>query len=287
MIDSLSFSKFGKTLEKSHPLPINNLIDVEKANLLVPEQSEVKARQGQPKIQIRQFLRVSDQFSSAFRSIPRDKRSKSPEVQEKSYEAKYSPKYDIIQRKMPTYSFRYVQGDSNRSKSTCSQDYYAMNYSSFNSGRNSIIFPPHKSNKVQTERVIKLQYTEPAKGKVQVPDFGKYTNRKSEKPRTLAFYDLLKVNYDRLFPRVNAGYVQFAKFQNYLKMRHERSETPPFVRLQYDVNKTNQLRSISIGDSSPRNIKYPQLRTKMAPLGFRIKQSQFNEDMKKWLEQNG
>lgn len=44
MLDSLSFSKFGKTLEKSHPIPINNLIDVEKANLLVPEQSEVKPR---------------------------------------------------------------------------------------------------------------------------------------------------------------------------------------------------------------------------------------------------
>ncbi|CAD8140582.1 unnamed protein product [Paramecium pentaurelia] len=256
---SLSFSSFGKILEKTKPIAVDEVINLNGHILPTIQKDKNKLQMFSL---LRKFEGKQQNESFPFNSVSRRARpTLCCLMPEKSYEAKYTPKFDVVQYKSPSFDFgsRSKSQIRTRSISICSQDYYIDQYTSFRTISKSTKGQSEKkcTNSQIKEECPKLQhYIQLVKNKRSKthnysPDFNKYTDRKYTQREFLQQYDLLGVNYARINKRLDVGYVEFGKFTKKVVMKQDRAETPPSVRLDYDIDKPKQIRNIYLGNNKP------------------------------------
>ncbi|CAD8131863.1 unnamed protein product [Paramecium octaurelia] len=267
---SLSFSSFGKILEKTKPIAVDEVINLN-GHILPTIQKDKNKLQMFSLLRKFEGKQVNESFP--FNSVSRRaKPALCCLMPEKSYEAKYTPKFDVVQYKSPSFDFgqRSKSQIRTRSISICSQDYYIDQYTSFRT-----ITKPSKgqtekkstSSQIREEcpklqHYLKVQLAKNKRSKTNncSPDFNKYTDRKCTQREFLQQYDLLGVNYARINKRLDVGYVQFGKFTDKVVMKQDRAETPPSVRLDYDFDKPRQVRNIYLSNNKPTQ---PKLKPKL------------------------
>ncbi|CAK56379.1 unnamed protein product (macronuclear) [Paramecium tetraurelia] len=268
---SLSFSSFGKILEKTQPIAVDEVINLN--GHILPT-----IKKDKNKLQMFSFLRKNEgkQQSESFPFNAVSRRAKPTLcclMPERSYEAKYTPKFEVVQCKSPSFDFGSGNQIRTRSISICSQDYYIDQYTSFRTMQKSPKAQTEKKNTISHIKEecpkllhsLKVQLDKNRRSKTHncSPDFNKYTDRKYTQREFLQQYDLLGVNYARINKRLDVGYVEFSKFTNKVMMKQDRAETPPSVRLEYNFDKPKQMRNIYLGNNKPLQpkLKPKQLQT--------------------------
>ncbi|CAD8057365.1 unnamed protein product [Paramecium sonneborni] len=276
---TLSFSSFGKILEKTKPIAVDEVINLN--GHILPSIKKDKNKLQMFSL-LKRFEEKQQTESFPFNSVSRKaKPTLCCLMPEKSYEAKYSPKFDVVQYKSPAFDFGSKSYFKTRSISICSQDYYIDQYTSFRTiskstkgqteKKSSISQTKDECPKLQHIQTIQLNQNKRSKTHNYSPDFNKYTERKQTQREFLQQYDLLGVNYARINKRVDVGYVEFSKFTNKVVMKQDRAETPPSVRLEYEVDRPKQLRNIYLGNTKPiQNKVKPKVLSQIKKCGQRI-----------------
>ncbi|CAD8150464.1 unnamed protein product [Paramecium pentaurelia] len=289
---SLSFSSFGKILEKTQPIAVDEVINLNGHILPTIKKDKNKLQMFS---MLRKYEGKQQNESFPFNTVSRRaKPTLCCIMPEKSYEAKYTPKFDVVQCKSPSFDFGSGSQIRTRSISICSQDYYIDQYTSFrtiskstkasNEKKNTISHIKEECPKLQNSLKIQLLKNKRNKTHNYSPDFNKYTDRKNTQREFLQQYDLLGVNYARINKRLDVGYVEFSKFTNKVIMKQDRAETPPSVRLDYNFDKPKQMRNIYLGNNKPIQ---PRLKPKLlfSINNYRQRQVKKTQELIQWSNQ--